>query len=744
MNTPQHPVFSGLGSLHLWSALAALALPLSSHAGVSVVENTGTGATAWPGTPILSSAANPNSTFTVGESFSSTTSYDETFTIPAGTNYKLSSIRIFAGEGAGSSVSAPLTLGLYDLGGLYTAPNPSPLSLSVNLFGNGSGLPITYTTQTKGVLEFDFSGDDQVVLVGGHMYAFELVSANGTTPIYWYRNGADTYSGGAAYRGRSWINGNNARDMSLAVYGTVYTDPLPPTKCNVNGGTTYQTIDGFGAGAAYLYAGQSPLQQSWVDSLYGREGSEAGLSIIRLRITTDKAWANQLADGLKVKAYGGQILASPWTPPGEWKINTNTSYPAGNVGGSLDPSHYGDYANYLNEFAKYMSDGGAPLTVISLQNEPDFVPTDYDGCGWTSDQFHTFCLNYAGNITVPVMMPESYKSDISLSDATLNDANSAKNVQYIGEHLYGGAQKSYPLAASLGKHIWMTEFLLNDQTMDSALSTAVQVNDCLVTCNWNAYIWWKVIGDANGLLNNAGVMQNRGYVFAQFSRFVRPGDVRIDISDNTSSSLSLSAFRAPGGNRFAIVAINTTSNDLTHTFTLNGLSATFVKPWLTSATQHFAMQDEIAIADGKFTCTIPAKSIMTFVGNPDSSDYDGSAWYAPYNKGANGWIDSSWFGGFWLTGANYLYHSDLHWIYTAPSGNWLFAYAFNGLGWVATSESTYPYVYYYGVPAVGGSGTESGWAYVGKSGNGKTWLYFFGGSRASGGTDTNYPGWWAF
>ena len=66
------------------------------------------------------------------------------------------------------------------------------------------------------------------------------------------------------------------------------------------------------------------------------------------------------------------------------KDNTNV------IGGSLLPSQYTNYANYLNDFAAHITSNGAPLKAISIQNEPDFVPAGYEGCGWTATQLETF------------------------------------------------------------------------------------------------------------------------------------------------------------------------------------------------------------------------------------------------------------------------------------------------------------------------------------------------------------------
>ena len=201
--------------------LFVLAVHFTSLAGVTVTQNVSPGATNWPGSPIIQTLGNPSSQATVGESFTGVggcTNYGETFTITA-TDYTLQTISLYAGNGTGTGAGTNLTLRLFDLG-TQTAPNPSPYSPGTDLFNSGSGLAVTYTPQTPGVLQFNFTGTDQVTLTNGHVYAFEMDGILNSSPVAWSRTISDTYPGGAAYRNRSWINGNNARDFALAVYGT--------------------------------------------------------------------------------------------------------------------------------------------------------------------------------------------------------------------------------------------------------------------------------------------------------------------------------------------------------------------------------------------------------------------------------------------------------------------------------------------------------------------------------------------
>jgi glucuronoarabinoxylan endo-1,4-beta-xylanase len=225
----------------------------------------------------------------------------------------------------------------------------------------------------------------------------------------------------------------------------------------------------------------------------------------------------------------------------------------------------------------------------------------------------TFFHDFAGQVETPMLMPESFHYDQTLSDPTLNDPAAAANVAYVGGHLYGAGIQDYPLAHSLGKHTWMTEYLVNDQTIGAAVDTGQQISDALTVGNMSAYIWWKTIGNANGLLNAAGVLQPRAFVMAQFSKFVRPGDVRIDVPFN-NGPLGLSAFMDPDSDRIVIVAVNDTTLPITQSFTIKGIRTNFLTPWITSATQSLERQSRLAVRRRTFTYTVPSFSVVTFAG----------------------------------------------------------------------------------------------------------------------------------
>ena len=243
------------------------------------------------------------------------------------------------------------------------------------------------------------------------------------------------------------------------------------------------------------------------------------------------------------------------------------------------------------------------------------------------------------------MMPESFDFDQALSDPTLNDSVAVANIDYIGGHLYGATIRDYPAARARGLPLWMTEYLVNDQTIETAVATGRQISECLSVGNMSAYIWWKCIGDANGLLNASGIPQPRSYVMAQFSRFARPGDYRVDVPANTGP-LGITAFTDQPSGRFAIVAVNNTTMPVTQDFSVQGVTLASVTPYVTSRAQSLAAQPAVAVANATFAYVIPATSVVTFSGvaSPGGGTPPGGG-SGPSSPGGGGTTPSSSGGG---------------------------------------------------------------------------------------------------
>jgi len=383
----------------------------------------------------------------------------------------------------------------------------------------------------------------------------------------------------------------------------------------VSFGTTEQTIRGFGGAEAWMPAFSSATESA----LFGTGANQLGLTILRVRIdpsstTGGSNWATELANAQGAHALGATIIATPWTPPAAWKSNDST------IMGTLNTSEYAAYATYLNAFTAYLSAGGVPLYAISMQNEPDANVT-YESCSWTGATMDTWVANNAGVLTTKLMMPESESFTTSLSDPALNDSNAVGKISIIAGHIYGVSPSYYTNAENKGKEVWMTEHYLNPangsaSAIGDAIAAAEEVHASMVTGEYNAYVWWWIVdwpaeSYVSGLADTSNNPTYYGAAIAQFSKFVRPGYVRVNATANPVSGVDVSAYT--GGGNDVIVAINSNGSASSVTFDLSSSTASAFTPYQTSSSGMLKQLSAVSVTGNAFTYSLPAQSITTFV-----------------------------------------------------------------------------------------------------------------------------------
>ena len=363
---------------------------------------------------------------------------------------------------------------------------------------------------------------------------------------------------------------------------------------------TQQIIQGFGGvNMPGWIADMTPDQ---VNKAFGTDDGQIGLSILRIRMPYDATAFNlEVPTASLAKSLGAIIIASPWTPPPAMKTNNNI------VGGYLNDNSYADYAAYLKSFSNYMSNNGAPLYAISIQNEPD-VTVDYESCYYNSAQMVKFIKNNAPSIGTKIIAPESYNFDPSIADAILNDPDAASKISIIGGHIYGGIS-SYPLAAAKGKELWQTEHLVADTNFNGALATAKEINDCM-NAGMNAYLWWYIRRYYGPIDDNSNVTK-RGFMMSQYARFIRPGFIKIHSTTNPQNNIYVTAYKS--GSRVVIAAINWSYTPITQTFSLQNGTVTKFTPYVTSETKNCAKGNSVVVTNGNFTFTLEDGSVTTFV-----------------------------------------------------------------------------------------------------------------------------------
>jgi glucuronoarabinoxylan endo-1,4-beta-xylanase len=392
----------------------------------------------------------------------------------------------------------------------------------------------------------------------------------------------------------------------------------------LNPSITYQTITGFG-GANKMWGSQT-LSTAEAVKTFGTDDGQLGLSVFRVRLSSNKNdWPIIVNSVKEANKYGVKVLACPWSPPAALKSNKS------DIGGYLLPENYKAFKDYINEFLAYMTANGAKIDVVSIQNEPD-IKVSYESCDYTATDFINF-FNAPGEIVgAKVAAPESFNFSQTLTNSILSNDLAASKISIVAGHTYGGGTAKFPLAEQKNKEIWMTEYFLNLETGTSgsaawstysesskwneSIKMLVGINDAM-TSNWNAYIWWYLkryysfIGDGEqGTVN--GEVLKRGVAYSHFSKFVRPGAVRIDAVKPTTSTLKITAYKKD--NQTQIIIINTEINPIKDV-KLSGLKPISATSYTSTLSESLVKKEQNIINNAISIDVVPAKSVITILVN---------------------------------------------------------------------------------------------------------------------------------
>ncbi|KQW00854.1 hypothetical protein ASC87_16745 [Rhizobacter sp. Root1221] len=455
---------------------------------------------------------------------------------------------------------------------------------------------------------------------------------------------ATTAVAGTALVQATFVPKDSAHYIS-SVISTALTIKPASTTAAIDFGDAKQTIQGFGGSAAWYY---SKMSEDRLNALFGTSVADSlGLNIIRLRIapaewnastkTADTGqWTAELENGAAAQARGALVFASPWSPPASMKIvNTDRTNPL--YSGRLAPAMYANYAQYLNAYIRYAATRNVKLYSVSLQNEPDWDPQDYESCLWNADEMKTWVGDHGNTAvagtTTKLMAPESFYFSQATTDTLLSDPKAANNISIVGGHLYGGTP-SYPgTALKLGKDVWMTEHFLDSvnksasktswqTSMDDAIAMAKEIHDGLTLAQYNAYVHWWLVNSSDstptGLISTSNKPTYLGIGMKHFSYFIRPGYVRYDATSLPQKGVRVSAYGTPPGaadSKAVVVLVNENAVDVTLTTSISpaGRSLSSLTPYRTTETSTFERQPTIGVNANVFSISLPAKSITTLV-----------------------------------------------------------------------------------------------------------------------------------
>ena len=195
-------------------------------------------------------------------------------------------------------------------------------------------------------------------------------------------------------------------------------------------------------------------------------------------------------------------------------------------------------------------------------------------------------------------------------------------VGLITSHEYTGRANS---VISTKAKVWQTEYAdLNGGWTTSwysgggageGLTWAQNIYTAVVNANCSGYLAW--VGTQGGGTNEKLILINgqdvtvskRLWAFANWSRFVRPGAVRVQTS---GGSLRTSAFQNVDGS-VAVQVINTGGSAATVNIAVTGLTGTNVTAWLTDNTHDLSTTPATIAVDGTVSGSVPTRAMVSFV-----------------------------------------------------------------------------------------------------------------------------------
>jgi glucosylceramidase len=244
-----------------------------------------------------------------------------------------------------------------------------------------------------------------------------------------------------------------------------------------------------------------------------------------------------------------KLMGSPWSPPAWMKTNSNLR------GGKLRTDCYEVYADYFVRYIQAMESEGITIDAITIQNEPLHFTANYPCMEMQAPEQLNFIKNNLG----PTFAAEGIKTKIITYDhnwdvpqypiSILDDPDAKQYVSGSAFHAYAGDVSAMSLVhdAHPDKDLYFTEISGGAWATDFGGNLMWNMRNIFIGTarNWSkTALLWNLALDENYGPQNNGCNNCRGiitinsgsgeiirneeyYAIAHFSKFVRPGAVRI-------------------------------------------------------------------------------------------------------------------------------------------------------------------------------------------------------------------------
>jgi glucosylceramidase len=335
-----------------------------------------------------------------------------------------------------------------------------------------------------------------------------------------------------------------------------------------------------------------------------------------------------IKDAMAISKEGFKLIASPWTAPPWMKDNNDWK------GGKLLPEYYPTWSLFFNKYIAEYKKQGIALWGITVENEPLGNANNWESMIFTPEEMNLFVKNHLGpslRKEYPALKILGYDQnrDEELrhwADAMYDDSDAKSFFDGIAVHWYASTFDYFPDALQYAhqkapeKLIIQTEACIDAEVPRwkddvwywskkardwgwtwapedkkhlhpeyvPAFRYAGDIIGCLNN-HVNGWVDWNMVLDQKGGPNwaknwcIAPVIVNTEtdevyftplyYVMAHFSKFIRPGAVRIGVQ-NPMTDLQVTAAKNPDGS-IAVVLFNPEDSAREVSISLNGTIASF-------------------------------------------------------------------------------------------------------------------------------------------------------------------------
>jgi glucosylceramidase len=283
------------------------------------------------------------------------------------------------------------------------------------------------------------------------------------------------------------------------------------------------------------------------------------------------------------------VMISPWSPPAWMKTSKSL------IQGQLEPRYYQAFADYLARTVEEFGREGVRVSMLTIQNEPDFEPDSYPGMRVNPPQRAEIIGRYVG----PTLRARGIKTEILDYDhnwdnpempwAVLSDPAARKYIAGVAWHCYEGdvPAQSQVRDAFPDKDVWFTECSGGEWSPKYAEVLGWMTDKLIIggANHWSrGVLLWNLAldpahgphkggcGDCRGVVTidpaTATITRNvEYYVLGHASRFVLPGAYRVSATKH-GEGIEATAFLNRDGSRVAI--LHRTSGDDPVTIAVDG------------------------------------------------------------------------------------------------------------------------------------------------------------------------------